>query len=129
MLHRTLTAALLAALALTATPAAVNAPTAVGVDNPATIVNEAARLDTSRVTVDGGDRAPSSMDLARAYAAEHGLTSCGAPEDAELDDVFLARNVHPVDGLPYDERIHEVTLDEALDSAGKRVVLLACDRA
>lgn len=119
---------LFAAVALTAVPSAAHAPTVAGVDDPSTIVGEAARLDTSRVTVVGGGGVASSMDLAREYAAEHGLTSCGAPADAELDDVFLTRNVHPVDGLPYDERIVPVDLDTALDSAGKRVVILACSR-
>lgn len=119
---------LFAALALTAAPSAAHAPTVAGVDDPSTIVGEAARLDTSRVTVVGGGGVASSMDLAREYAAKHGLTSCGSPADAELDDVFLTRNVHPVDGLPYDERIVPADLDTALDSAGKRVVILACSR-
>lgn len=128
MLNRTLPV-LFAALALSASPAAAHAPTAVGVDDLSTHVNEAARLDTSRVLVVGGERGASSMDLARAYAAEHGLTSCGAPADAELSDTFLVRNVHPVDGQPYNDVIYEVGLDEALDSAGKRIVILACARS
>lgn len=128
MLHRTLTV-LLAALALTAaSPAAADAPGVAGHDDPATIVGEAATLDTSRVLVQEPTER-TSMDLALTYADAHGLTSCGSPEDAELDDVFLTRNVHPVDGLPYNDVIHEVGLDEALESAGKRIVILACDRA
>lgn len=128
MLHRTLST-LLAALAFTAaSPAAAVAPGVAGYDDPATLVGEAATLDTSRMLVQEPTER-TSMDLARAYADAHGLVSCGSPEDAELDDVFLARNVHPVDGMPYNDVIHEVGLDEALESAGKRVVLLACDRA
>lgn len=128
MLHRTLSV-LLAALAFTAaSPAAAVAPGVAGYDDPTTLVGEAATLDTSRVLVQEPTER-TSMDLARAYADAHGLTSCVSPEGAELDDVFLARNVHPVDGLPYNDVIHEVGLDEALESAGKRVVLLACDRA
>ena len=128
MLHRTLST-LLAALAFTAaSPAAAVAPGVAGYDDPATLVGEAATLDTSRVLVQEPTER-TSMDLALAYADRSGLVSCGSPEDAELDDVFLARNVHPVDGMPYNDVIHEVGLDEALESAGKRVVILACDRA
>lgn len=128
MLHRTLSV-LLAALAFTAaSPAAAFAPGVAGYDDPTTLVGEAATLDTSRMLVQEPTER-TSMDLARAYADAHGLTSCGSPEDAELDDVFLARNVHPVDGMPYNDVIHEVGLDEALESAGKRIVILACERA
>ena len=126
MLNRTVST-LLVVLALSASPAAAHAPTAVGLDDLTTHVNEAARLDASRVEV-RGERGASSMDLARAYATEHGLTSCALPADAELDDVFLTRPVHPVDGQPYNERIIPVDLDTALDSAGKRIVILACER-
>lgn len=127
MLHRTLTTVLAAVALSVCSPAAAFAPGVAGYDDPTTLVGEAATLDTSRMLVQEPTER-TSMDLARAYADAHGLASCVEPAAAELDDVFLARNVHPVDGLPYDERIHEVTLDEALESAGKRVVLLACDR-
>lgn len=128
MLHRTMST-LLAALALTAaSPAAADAPGVAGHDDPTTLVGEAATLDTSRMLVQEPTER-TSMELARAYADRRGLVSCGSPEDAELDDVFLARNVHPVDGMPYNDVIHEVGLDEALESAGKRIVILACERA
>src|SRR5690606_19068529 len=66
------------------------------------------------------------MGLARAYAEQHGLTSCSAPADAELDDVFLTLAADPL-GQPTTTRIVPVDLDTALDSAGARLVLLACD--
>lgn len=124
-----LLAPITAAVLLVGTPSVAAAPTTVhtGTDDPATHVNESALLDTTRFEA-VGERGPSSMDLARAYADTHGLTNCRAPEDAELDDVFLTRPVHPVDGQPYNDRITPVDLDTALDSAGKRIVLLACDK-
>lgn len=128
MLHRTLSA-LLAALALiVAAPATATSPRVAGYDDPTTLVGEAATLDTSRMLVQE-PTGRTSMELALAYADRSGLVSCGSPEDAELDDVFLVRNVHPVDGMPYNDVIYEVGLDEALESAGKRIVILACDRA
>lgn len=118
------------AAALITTPAVAHAPghTATGPDDPATWVNESAVLDATRVTSTVTERAPSPMDLARAYAAQHGLTSCGPPKDAELDDVFLTLAVHPLDLQPITDRIVPVDLDTALDSAGERIVLLACDK-
>lgn len=62
----------------------------------------------------------SPTDLAGAYAGAHGLTSCDAPEDAALTDVFLATSVESPGAIV------QITLDEALASAGKRHVLLAC---
>lgn len=65
--------------------------------------------------------------VAQAYADAHGLTSCGAPEDAQLDDVFLTLP-SDANGQPTSSRIVKVGLDAALDSAGKRLVILACDK-
>ena len=69
--------------------------------------------------------APSPMEAATAYANEHGLTGCGQPADADLDDVFLTVPSDPA-GVVTDTTVTPVDLDTALDSAGKRVVLLAC---
>lgn len=63
------------------------------------------------------------VSVAKDYANAHGLTNCRTPATAELDDVFLAS---PVD---QPGTIVEIGLDAALDSAGKRTVLLACDAA
>lgn len=106
-----------------------SSPVVTGVDDPNTIVNESVVLDPSRVisTGDVGD-IKSSMELAKEYASTHNLTSCTTPDQAELDDVFLTRSVHPVDGQTYNEKIVPVDLDTALDSAGKRVVILACSQ-
>lgn len=67
--------------------------------------------------------AASPVTVAKDYASTHGLTNCRTPATAELDDVFLAS---PVD---QPGAIVEIGLDAALDSAGKRTVLLACDAA
>lgn len=66
------------------------------------------------------------MDVARAYANANGLT-CRKPADAELDDTFLTIDVDPTTYQPVGNEIVEVGLDAALDSQGKRMVLLACD--
>lgn len=65
--------------------------------------------------------------LAHSYAAQHGLTDCTEPANAELDDVFLTL-ASDLDGNPTTDQIRPVDLDTALDSAGKRLVLLACDK-
>src|SRR5699024_11170018 len=65
--------------------------------------------------------------LAHSYANEHGLTDCTEPANAELDDVFLTL-ASDLDGNPTTDQIRPVDLDAALDSAGKRLVLLACDK-
>lgn len=66
------------------------------------------------------------MDIARAYASANGLT-CRMPANAELDDTFLTMDVDPTTYQPVGNEIVEVGLDAALNSQGKRVVLLACD--
>lgn len=70
--------------------------------------------------------APMPMDVARAYANANNLT-CRMPANAELDDTFLTMHVNPTTYQPVSNRIVEVDLDTALDSQGKRLVLLACD--
>lgn len=127
-MHRAIaTAAALAALLLVIHPGQEEAPAATpavaAVDDPSTRINEAATLDPSRVTTVVSGPGDDSMEVAQSYAGAHGMTSCGSPADAALDDVFLA--------MPLDRPgiIVEVTLDEALDSAGKRTVLLACQAA
>lgn len=119
---------LAAAVALLATPAVAQAPTVAGADDPTTIVNESAALDTSRVEARDLDTdRPTAMSVVQGYADQRGMT-CRAPRDAELDDVFLTLPVGP-DGQVYLSvaGVGEVDLDTALQSAGKRVVLLACD--
>lgn len=63
--------------------------------------------------------------MAETYAARHGLTDCVTPADADLDAVFLTIPVDDV-GTATGERIYRTDLDTALDSAGKRLVLLGC---
>ena len=68
-----------------------------------------------------------AMDAARGYADAHGLTDCVPPGRAELDDVILAV---PSDasGAAVSLDVVAVGFDEALESAGVRRNLLACDK-
>ena len=68
-----------------------------------------------------------AMDAARGYADVHGLTGCVPPGRAELDDVILAV---PSDasGAAVSLDVVAVGFDEALESAGVRRNLLACDK-
>lgn len=119
---------LAAAIALLAIPTVAQAPVVAGPDDPTTIVNESVSLDTSRVVAQNLEpNRPTAMSVVQEYADQRGMT-CRAPRDAELDDVFLTLPVGP-DGMPYLSiaGVGEVDLDAALDMAGKRVVLLACD--
>lgn len=69
-----------------------------------------------------------AMNAARGYADAHGLTDCVPPGRAELDDVILAV---PTDasGVVVSLDVQAVGFDAALESAGVRHNLLACDRA
>lgn len=128
MSARTMTT-IAAAIALLAIPSVAQAPAIAGTDDPTTTVNEAATLDTSRVMAKGArpSGSPTAITVVQAYADQRGMT-CRAPRDAELDDVFLTLPIGP-NGSPYlhEAGVGEVDLDTALQSAGKRVVLLACD--
>lgn len=71
-----------------------------------------------------GSSAPAgALEAARAYAEEHGLTSCAAPAHARLDDVVLTYPDDPLAGAV----ITPVGFDEALKSAeAGRWNVLAC---
>lgn len=69
-----------------------------------------------------------AMDAARDYADAHELTDCVPPGHAGLDDVILAV---PTDaaGVVVSLEVQAVGFDAALESAGVRHNLLACERA
>lgn len=99
------------------------------VDDPSTYINEAAALDPSRVS----EVAPTTnkidpQTLAQTYAGQHGLTGCVKPEQGGLDDVYLTIKVDPFTGQADGSVITEVGFDDALNSAGKRIVLLSCSK-
>lgn len=77
------------------------------------------------VNVQDGYGGDSPAIVAAEYAASTGLTNCGKPEDGELDSTYLMMRVD-ADMTPTGA-VFEGPLDVALDSAGKRVVILACD--
>lgn len=115
---------LAAAMPLGATLLTTDSPEAAAVtiaqDDPTTVINEGATLDTSRVNAPRRTNYTADFDtLARTYAGAHSLTGCTTPDAASLDDIFLAVGVD-------DHLVQELTLDEALESTD-RVVLLACD--
>lgn len=99
------------------------------VDDPSTNINEAARLDASRVTV-FEPRSKTNTELATEYAAAHGLTDC-VPNERAFERpgyVVLVRPTHPLDGQVYNDRILEVEPDVALfNSPGINV--FACKKA
>lgn len=68
-----------------------------------------------------------AMDAARDYADAHELTDCVPPDRAELDDVILAVPTDP-SGVVVSLDVQAVGFDAALESAGVRHNLLACDR-
>lgn len=99
--------------------------TTAGLHIPATETQISPEPAPHAVSVQDGYGLDSPAIVAAEYAASTGLTNCGKPEDGELDSTYLMMRVD-ADMTPTGA-VFEGPLDVALDSAGKRVVILACD--